>query len=93
MAATDPFRDWYKADVERRVAAQLPISTASFFDARPPGVKVHYFPDGGPLCVGIYPDADHGILYRWDNGPDEPPTVIPWRSARSLLLERTGEVA
>jgi len=44
----------------------------------PPGVKVHFLPDGGPLVVGIYPTARHGTVYRWDDGLDAPPRVIRW---------------
>ena len=43
----------------------------------PPGVKVHYLPDGR-LVVGIYPTERRGTVYRWDNGLDELPSVICW---------------
>jgi hypothetical protein len=56
--------------------ARLPIDT----DPTPmPGIKVYYLPDD-VLVVGIYPDTDHGTVYRWEDGPDAPPVVIEWRA-------------
>ncbi len=44
----------------------------------PPGIKIHFLPAGGPLFLGIYMTARKGIVYRWDNGLQKPPTVIHW---------------
>lgn len=46
-----------------------------------PGVKVYYLPDD-VLVVAIYPDGTHGTVYRWEDGPDEPPVVIRWTARK-----------
>ena len=63
------------ADRER-MALAMKIDTDP--GSQPPGIKLHFLPDGFTLVLGIYPAADRGTVYRWDHGPEEPPTVIYW---------------
>jgi hypothetical protein len=44
----------------------------------PPGVWVSWM--RGVLVVGIYPDAEHGTVYRWHAGLDKAPVAVRWHS-------------
>lgn len=76
-----PVTRW-EEHVDRAVAGEDygPLAI-SLHPVAPPGVSVYWL--RGVLVVGIYPDADHGTVYRWHSGMDEPPTVIRWRSPES----------
>jgi hypothetical protein len=77
-----PLTDW-RERVDRAVASAvgngdgpLPIRMHPDTPAGP-GVSV-YWMFGAVLFVGIYTTETTGTGYRWDNGLDQPPTVVDW---------------
>ena len=64
-----PVTRW-EEHVDRAVAGEDygPLAI-SLHPVAPPGVSVYWL--RGVLVVGIYPDADHGTVYRWHSGMDE----------------------
>lgn len=75
--------DGWRARVDPAVAdavtgGPLPVT---LHPDQPPGVWVCWM--AGVLVVGIYPDADHGTVYRWQHGLDSPPVAVRWHSPQT----------